>query len=144
MAASLNKALRRIARNLPEVEKLEIRLAGREPEEEILYAYRTTDSQLYKVDGKAEAAFGVDKKTGQIWCLASLAMQRHPRKFLEEGRRRIGQWRKKRTLWNFVLDCNEPSKRWLLKMGAEFSEPIYWNGHWWRKFEIRRREECAQ
>lgn len=144
MAASRNKELRQIARNLPAIEKLEIRLAGGNPEEEILEAFRTTEAHIYYTGGKAEAAFGLDKATGQIWCLASLEMQKHPRAFLEEGKKWIGKWRKKRTLWNFILDSNEPSKRWLERMGAEFSAPMYWRGHWWRKFEIRREEECAR
>lgn len=137
--ADLHSDLLEIARNLPEIELKEIKaVSGRSAEDEILESYMSSESHIFYVEGKPAAAFGIDRKTGQIWCLPSKIMQQHPRDFLVEGRKWIGEWRKDHTLWNYILDENEASKRWLSKMGAIFDAPFTWNGNIWRKFVIQK------
>lgn len=137
--------IRSIARRMRRADRDEVMAAsGVTPEQALRYSLdRSSVSWTALVDGRPEVMFGVADINilagiGAVWLLGTDAVEIHFRVFLRQSI----EWRRKlferySTLKNFVTDDNEVSKRWLKWMGATFGEPIEFDGHRFRMFEMR-------
>lgn len=137
--------IREIARRMRDADRLEVSAAsGKSPFDALAFSLRRSAyAWTALVNGRPEVMFGVAdlnliEGSGAVWLLGTDAVEKYSRIFLRMSRDFRRQLLARYiVLRNFVHADNRVSIRWLEWMGAKFGEPIDWNGHAFRMFEMR-------
>lgn len=131
-----------IAARMREIDRRECAVMGHTPKEALRLSLRfSTLAYTAKIDGKAEAMFGVSTVSllggeGSPWLLMTDAAVKRARALLVEGRRYSVLFQTIfPTLSNHVHADNHVAIRWLQRLGYDIGEPVDMNGHSMRLFE---------
>lgn len=118
--------------------------SGRSPVAALVFSLRkSSNAWTAIVNGRPEVMFGVGDinvlaGVGGPWLLGTDAVERHYVPFLRASVSFRDQLlRRYPVMRNFVDDRNRASIRWLRWLGASFSDPVMFNGHSFRMFELR-------
>lgn len=137
--------IRTIARRMRQADRDELFAASKKtPAQALVYSMRkSVHAWTAIVDGRPEVMFGIGEinvLTGIYapWLLGTDAVETHYVQFLRRSVDFRDQLlRRYPVMRNFVDDRNKASKRWLKWLGATFSEPVDFDGHPFRLFELR-------
>jgi hypothetical protein len=138
-----------LAARMRQIDRLECRIMGHSPKEALRMCLRySTLAYTAKVDGRAEAMFGVSAVSllageGSPWLLMTDDAIRQAKSLVRDARRYSDLMQCVfPVLRNHVHADNHVAIRWLQRLGYGIGDVIDMNGHPMRLFERRKGQRC--
>lgn len=132
-----------IATRMRDIDRLECAVFGRAPKQAVRLALMSSArAWTVKVDGRAEAMFGVTAVSalegiGSPWLLMTDVAARQARALVVLGRRYTGEMKRMfPRLENMVHADNATAIRWLSRLGYAIEDAAMVNGHPMRGFSM--------